>query len=177
MRHALLNVLRDLQTSIVFFVAVIDPLPDKSGETSLRSQNSANSNKLSSHKRVNDSANSIAVQQFRLGHPQQNIHKLQLIRNFAARIMTGKRKYDHMSSLIKGLGWMMVQTTFIYRDMVLICKCKKDLAPKYLSSKLSQRSQVHRYRTREHDDLNVARCRRPWRKELSSFALQNFGNL
>ena len=49
---------------------------------------------------------------------QQNIRKLQLIKNFAARIITGKRKYDHISSLIKGLGWMTVQNHLQYRDMV-----------------------------------------------------------
>ena len=92
------------------------------------------------------------------GTSQHNIHKLQLISNFAARIMTAKRKYDHISSSIKGLGWMTVQNHLQYCDMVLIFKCKNDLAPKHLSSKLSQRSQVRRYRTRQHEDLNVARC-------------------
>ena len=90
---------------------------------------------------------------------QQNIHKFQLIQNFAARIMTGKGKYDHISSSIKGLGWMTVQNHRQYHDMVQIFKCKNDLAPKYLSTKLSQRSQVHHCRTRQHQDLNVARCR------------------
>ena len=54
---------------------------------------------------------------------------------------------------------MTVQNHLQYRDMVQIFKCKNDLGPKYLSTKLSQRSHVHHYRTRQHEDLNVARCR------------------
>ena len=54
--------------------------------------------------------------------------------------MTGKRKYEHIASSIKGLGWMTVQNYLQYSDIVQIFKCKTDLAPKYLSRKLSQRS-------------------------------------
>ena len=107
------------------------------------------------------------------GTSQQNINKLQLIQNFAARIMTGKRKYDHIYSSIKGLGWTTVKNHLQYRDMVLIFKCKNDLAPNYLSSKPSQRSQMYRHRTRQHEGLNVARCRTAMAQRVSSFTLQN----
>lgn len=93
------------------------------------------------------------------GTSKQNIEKLQLLQNFAARIMTDKRKYDHISSTICRLGWMRVENHLKYRDMVQIFKCKNQLAPTYLSSKLTTRSQVHKYQTRQHKDLNVARCR------------------
>ena len=118
----------------------------ESSETSLQSQNSANNNQLSTTLVFSKLYYCSTVW---AGTSQQNIHKFQLIQNFAARIMTGKRKYDHISSSIKGLGWMTVQNHLQYRHMI----------PKDLSSKLSQKSQVHRYRTRQHDDLNVARCR------------------
>ena len=35
------------------------------------------------------------------GATQQNIRKLQLLQNFAARILTDKRKYDHISPSLK----------------------------------------------------------------------------
>ena len=43
------------------------------------------------------------------GTTQQNIRKLQLLQNFAARILTGKRKYDHISPILKDLRWLTVK--------------------------------------------------------------------
>ena len=38
------------------------------------------------------------------GTSKQNINKLQLVQNFAARILTGVKKYDHVSPALKELG-------------------------------------------------------------------------
>jgi hypothetical protein len=45
---------------------------------------------------------------------KENIRKLQLVQNFAARIVSGKRKFDHISSTIKDLGWLSVQDMLVY---------------------------------------------------------------
>ena len=42
------------------------------------------------------------------GTYKQNIHKLQLMQNFAARIQTDTRKYDHITPALKALGWLAV---------------------------------------------------------------------
>ena len=38
-----------------------------------------------------------------------NIHKFQLVWNFAARIILGLRKYDHISTGLKSLRWLNVK--------------------------------------------------------------------
>ncbi len=39
---------------------------------------------------------------------KKNITKLQAVQNFAARIVTGTRKYDHVTSVLQRLGWLPV---------------------------------------------------------------------
>ena len=40
------------------------------------------------------------------GTYKQNIYKLQLMQNFAARILTDTGKYDHITPALKALGWL-----------------------------------------------------------------------
>ena len=42
---------------------------------------------------------------------KQNIKKLQLIQNFASRILTNTRKCDHISPILHELGWFTVKKT------------------------------------------------------------------
>ena len=52
------------------------------------------------------------------GTYKQNIHKLQLMQNFAARILTDTRKYDHITPALNALGWLnyIGATTVAGRD-------------------------------------------------------------
>ena len=43
-----------------------------------------------------------------------NIHKLQLVQNFAARIILGLRKYDHISAGLRSLRWLLKCQTKTY---------------------------------------------------------------
>ena len=37
-----------------------------------------------------------------------NIKKLQMVQNFAPRIITGARKYDHVTACLQQLGWQRI---------------------------------------------------------------------
>ena len=52
-----------------------------------------------------------------------NIHKLQLLQHFAARIISGVRKYDHITPILKNLGWLSVKAQLYLRDATLAYKC------------------------------------------------------
>ena len=66
----------------------------------------------------------------------QNINRLQSIQNFASKIVTNSRKFDHVTPLLRELNWFPVKEELFYRDSVLTFKCQNDLAPQYLTSKL-----------------------------------------
>ena len=93
------------------------------------------------------------------GTYKQNIHKLQLMHNFAARILTDTRKYDHITPALKDLGWLTVEEQLRLRDVILMYKCVNNVVPGYLSCKLGKRSDAHAYNLRNTDHLNIPKCR------------------
>ena len=93
--------------------------------------------------------------------PQSKIYrlKLQLVQNFAARVLTDTKKFDHISPVLRELGWPSIKDQLLVRDTTQVYKIVNGLAPLYLSSKLSKRSDAHHYNTRERDNLNLPLCR------------------
>ena len=79
---------------------------------------------------------------------KKNVNKLQLVQNFAGRIVVNKRKYDPVTPLLKSLNWLPVKDQLYFRDAVLAFKCMSGLAPGYLSDQLITRSNVSNRKTR-----------------------------
>ena len=82
-------------------------------------------------------------------------HKLQLVQNFAARIVTNKKKFDHITPVLKELKWLPVAETniILYRDTVMAYKCLSDKLT------ISKCSDVHNLATRHCSDLQIPKCR------------------
>jgi len=59
--------------------------------------------------------------------------KLQSLQNAAARLVTGARKYDHITPVMRELHWLPVQQRIRFKTAVLVFKCLHGLAPAYLS--------------------------------------------
>jgi hypothetical protein len=70
------------------------------------------------------------------------MRKLQGIQNFAARIVSGTRKYDHITPVLKELRWIPVQLKLYYREAIMAFKCMTGAAPTYLSSQFVSRGIV-----------------------------------
>ena len=78
------------------------------------------------------------------GTTYQNIHKLQLVQNIAAGVLTGTgRKFEHISPVLIELGWLPVGKQLKARDATKVYKCLNNLAPSYFAEKLSKLVQVH----------------------------------
>ena len=93
------------------------------------------------------------------GTYKQNIHKLQLLQNFAARILTETKKYDHITPVLKTLGWLTIEEQLWLRDVTMIYKCVNNLVPSYISCKIGKRSNTHAHNLRNSEDLNLPKCR------------------
>ena len=65
------------------------------------------------------------------------------------------RKFDHVTPLLRELNWLPVKEQLFYRDSVLTFKCQNDLAPQYLTSKFTKRSNVHARNTRTRNSLQI----------------------
>ena len=90
---------------------------------------------------------------------KHNINKLHLVQNFAARVVLGLKKFDHISQAIKPLNWLPVNDRIYLNDAVMMYKCINKLVPDYLIEKFTLRSQTHTRNTRQCDQLNIPRCR------------------
>jgi hypothetical protein len=90
---------------------------------------------------------------------KKNVLKLQSVQNFAAGIITGIRKFDHITPALQELNWLPVDRLLEYRDGVLAFKCMKGLAPSYLTDNLQKRNTIHSRNIRNKDKLVISAYR------------------
>ena len=83
------------------------------------------------------------------------MRKLQKIQNFAARVLTGTRKYEHITPVMNNLRWLSVPAMLALYDAILTFKCLRGLAPKYLSSRFNTCASVHGRNTRNKNMLDI----------------------
>jgi len=82
------------------------------------------------------------------GISMKNVLKLQSVQNFAARIITSTRKYDHIHPILRDLNWLNVESTIKYRDGIMAFKCVNGYIPEYLCDQFILRSKIHSRNTR-----------------------------
>ena len=78
-----------------------------------------------------DYCNSLLV-----GIPETYLAKLQRVQNIAARILTGTRKYDHMTPVLYKLHWLPVKYRIEYKIILMTYRALNGLAPNYLQDLL-----------------------------------------
>ena len=77
-----------------------------------------------------------------MGMTDYNLDTLQKIQNMACRIIFKLRKYDHASDHLGQLHWLNRQC-IIYKTVMLVFKCKHNLAPPYLHKLLNYTHNCH----------------------------------
>ena len=75
------------------------------------------------------------------GIDQQTSAMLQTVQKFAARIVSGTRKFDHVTPILKQLQWLPIIKQLAVRDATMVFKCWNGLAPPYLCQKFKTRSE------------------------------------
>lgn len=89
---------------------------------------------------------------------KENIKKLQLVQNYACRIITGLKKYNHILETLKSLKWLHVKEKLLFNDLVMVYKCTNNLTPEYLSEQFQYHSEIHQRDTRQECDLTLPKC-------------------
>ena len=75
------------------------------------------------------------------GLPTYMIHELQTIQNAAARIVTFRKKTDHITPVLRKLDWLPVQYRIIFKILLLVYKGLNGLAPACISDRKCERLQ------------------------------------
>ena len=70
--------------------------------------------------------------------PEKEIHRLQIVQNRAARIITRARPTDHITPILADLHWLPIYLRIKFRLMVHTYKCIHGTAPSYLAEKLTR---------------------------------------
>jgi len=59
--------------------------------------------------------------------------KLQTVQNAAARVITGTRKFHHITPVLRDLHWLPVWQRISFKLAMMVYKCLNGLAPSYLA--------------------------------------------
>ena len=60
------------------------------------------------------------------------LDRLQSVQNSAARLITGSRRHEHISPILRDLHWLRVAQRVEFRVALTVFKCLNGLAPPYL---------------------------------------------
>jgi len=66
------------------------------------------------------------------GVSSQLLQKLQVVQNAAARLVTGARKCERMTPVLRELHWLPIRRQITFKTAVLVYKCQHGVAPRYL---------------------------------------------
>ena len=82
-----------------------------------------------------------------LGVSDKLVQRLQRIQNIAARIITGCRKYDHITPILKELHWLPVIQRIQFKTLMITYKALNGQAPVYLTELLHQKANTRTLRS------------------------------
>ena len=90
---------------------------------------------------------------------QTNLSRIQKIINFAAKVIFGRKKFDHVSDLLGNLGWLSANQLARYHSLCLLHKVRLTGEPEILSNDLVQMHETRQRSTRQDHHLRVPRSR------------------
>ena len=93
------------------------------------------------------------------GLSQNQIQRLQYVQNSAAtRLLTGTRKYDNITPILRELHWLPVTERIHFKVLLLTSKSLNDMAPFYLRELLSPYIPSRMLRSSSKSSLVIPRC-------------------
>ncbi|XP_048870189.1 uncharacterized protein LOC125742326 [Brienomyrus brachyistius] len=94
------------------------------------------------------------------GCPSGSLHKLQMVQNAAARVLTNTKKFDHITPVLSSLHWLPVKSRIDYKILLLTYKALNGLTPEYLSELLTTYNPPRLLRSQAMGYLLVPRVER-----------------
>ena len=98
------------------------------------------------------------------GIPAIHRNKLQRVQNAAARLLTNKPRYSHITPFMVDLHWLPVKFRIIFKVILFTFKAVHGTAPTYITSLLSFKQS--RYNLRSVGNNTLATPENDWRQSL-----------
>ena len=103
---------------------------------------------------------------------------LQKVLNFGLRVISGRRKFDHISDVRGALGWPTARQLYELHSLCLLHKIRNTEEPLALSSQLRANSTLRSRSTRQDGDLALPRVRtEAGRRRLLFNTVQQYNGL
>jgi len=95
------------------------------------------------------------------GLPAYQYRRLQSVLNAAARLIYRRRRFDHVTSLLRELHWLKSSERVAYKLAVTFYRCLHGLAPSYLAQSVRRVAELDRRRLRSSssDDVTIPTTR------------------
>ena len=81
--------------------------------------------------------------------------RLQKGQNNAARVVSGSKKYDHITPVLKDLHWLPIRKRFEFMILLLTFKCMQECASLYLRELLVQQANTMTLRSNTKNSLQI----------------------
>lgn len=105
-------------------------------------------------------------------------HRLEKIMNFAARVISGRKKYDHISDVKRELEWLSIEDQIRYNEGLLMYKVLLNETPKRLYNLFKTNSSIHDIDTRSSQAIHLPLVRSEAGKSSMSYrAAKNWNSL
>jgi len=83
------------------------------------------------------------------GLPNNVMHNLQKVQNSAARTLSGAKRRDHITPVLKKLHWLPVKKRVEFKLLTLMYKVKSGTAPAYLTELVEPQKSSRRLRSED----------------------------
>ena len=97
------------------------------------------------------------------------IGKLQKVFNFAARVLSGRRKHDHISDILRQLNWLDAHQFIAFFDVCMMHKIIRTGEPEALRSRMSFNHETLQRTTRQSNHLCLVRAKNNHGKRLFTY--------
>ena len=81
--------------------------------------------------------------------------RLQKVQNNAARVVSGSKKYDHITPVLKDLHWLPIRKRIEFKILLLTFKCMQGIAPLYLRELLVKQANTRTLRSNTKNLLQI----------------------
>ena len=86
---------------------------------------------------------------------KRNMTRLQRVVNFGARVIAGRKKSDHISDVLRDLGWLSVTQLHTYHALCLMKRLLTNMEPHSLVRRLVRRRDVRQTQTRQDNNIDL----------------------
>ena len=111
------------------------------------------------------------------GLPDNQLKKLQVIQNAAARLVTRTKKFESISPILRALHWLPIWSRIAFKILLLTYQCFHEMAPSYLSELLVRYEPGRSLRSSQRDLYVVPPISTNFygKRIVSSMPPQNYG--